>query len=45
MKPILFPVAVITLSLGAAGAYLFDGDWKRAVYWVAGAVMIAVVTF
>ena len=41
----LFPALLIVLDLGAALAYAVEGDWRRAVYWTAAAVLTAVVTF
>ena len=39
------PVLMIAISVGAAIVYGFDGDYRRAVYWIAAAVITAVVTF
>lgn len=36
---------MIALSVGAAGVYAFDGDWRRVVYWLAAAALTASVTF
>jgi hypothetical protein len=33
------------LSIGAALVYGAGGDWRRAVYWCAAAVITAAVTF
>lgn len=41
----LFPAALIALNLCAAVAYGTAGDWRRAVYWIAAAVLTTVVTF
>lgn len=40
-----FPVAIIALNLGAAAFYLWEGDWRKVVYWAAAAVLTAAVTF
>ena len=40
----LFPIAQIFLSLGAAAVYAFAGDWKHVTYWLAAAILTAVVT-
>ena len=40
-----FPAALIVLNLGAVVAYGLEGDWRRAIYWGAAAVLTAVVTF
>ncbi len=39
-----FPIAIITLNVGAAVVYGIVGDWKRAVYWAAAAVITIAVT-
>jgi hypothetical protein len=41
----IFPTLLIVLDLGAAGFYGLDLDWKRAIYWIAAAVLTACVTF
>ncbi len=41
----LFPGIMIVLSLCAAGAYLAEGDYRRAIYWVAAAVLTTTVSF
>lgn len=40
----LLPAAMILMSIGAATAYAFDGDWRRALYWSAAAVITVSVT-
>lgn len=45
MSKYLFPVVLIALDLGAAAIYGFDGDIKKAIYWVAAAVLNICVTF
>jgi hypothetical protein len=40
-----FPTLLIILDLGAAGTYLWYTDWRRAIYWLAAAVLTATVTF
>ncbi len=37
----LFPATLIVLDLGAAVAYGVEGDWRRAVYWLAPRVVEA----
>ena len=39
------PVIMIALSIGAGGIYALQGDWRRAVYWLAASVLTASVTF
>lgn len=41
----IFPSTMIVLDLCAAGVYLFGGDVKKAVYWIAAAVLNMCVTF
>lgn len=43
----ILPTYMIVLSLGASAVYALsaDGDWRRSVYWLAGAVLNAVVTW
>lgn len=45
MNKYIFPLLLIALDVGAAAIYLFDGDIKKAVYWVAAAVLNVCVTF
>jgi hypothetical protein len=41
----LFPSIQIGLSVAAACAYAWDGDWRRTIYWAAASVLTAAVTF
>lgn len=41
----IFPVLLMLLDVGAAIVYATDGDWKKAIYWVAAAVLNTAVTF
>ena len=41
----VFPATTMTLNVLAAVSYGFNGDWRRAVYWAAAAVLTASVTF
>ena len=45
MSPKIFPTLLILLDLGASGVYAFHADWRRAIYWLAAAVLTATVTF
>lgn len=46
IKPeLIFPVLLILLDVGASVVYLANGDWKKAIYWVAAAVLNITVTF
>lgn len=40
-----FPVVLMVIDLCASVAYLFEGDYRRAVYWFAAAVLTGSVTF
>ena len=39
------PTGLIVLDLGASAIYTFAGDWRRAIYWFAAAVLTSCVTF
>ena len=39
------PATMILLDVGAALVYAFDADVRRAIYWLAAAVLTAAVTF
>jgi len=41
----LFPGLIILESLGASIMYGFAGDYRRMIYWFAGAVITSSVTF
>lgn len=41
----LFPTLLIALDLGAATVYALEGDWRRATYWLAAAVLTTTVTW
>ena len=40
----LFPTVQCLICLGAAGVYGYQRFWLHSVYWVAAAVITAVVT-
>ena len=40
-----FPAALIVLDVGAAVVYAMEPDIRRAIYWLAAAVLTTVVTF
>ena len=40
-----FPTALIVLDILASLVYLYYGDWRRFIYWMAAAVLTASVTF
>lgn len=41
----IFPLLLILLDVGAAIIYALQKDYKKAVYWIAAAVLNAAVTF
>jgi len=41
----LFPTAILALSLCAAVVYLTQGDFRRGIYWLFAAGIVATVTF
>ena len=45
MKKYIFPLALIILDFAAAIVYAIQKDYKKAIYWVAAAVLNITVTF
>lgn len=45
MNKYIFPITLIVLDVLAAGVYLFNGDIKKTIYWIAAAVLNVCVTF
>ena len=46
MKPTyFFPIAMIAMHVGAAIMCVVNKEHKKAVYWIAAAVLNAAVTF
>lgn len=41
----ILPIAMILLDIGAAAVCLWHRDHRRAVYWLAAAVLNLTVTF
>lgn len=41
----IFPIALIACDVGAGVVSAVSGDLRRAVYWLAAAVLNAAVTF
>lgn len=35
----------MTLDFGASIVYLFNGDYRKAIYWLAAATLTITVTF
>lgn len=44
-KEYIFPVLLIALDIGAGGVNRCGPDWRKAIYWLAAAVLNAAVTF
>lgn len=44
-KEYIFPLILILFDVCAAIVYGTSGDWKKAIYWLAAAVLNAAVTF
>lgn len=40
----VFPILGMCLNLLATVSYAFEGDWRRAVYWLAAATITLMVT-
>lgn len=45
IKKYIFPAILIILQIGAGICSVAAGDYKKIVYWIAAAVLNAVVTF
>lgn len=45
MSKYIFPSILIALDFGAAVVFAVGGDLKKAVYWIAAAVLNICVTF
>lgn len=45
MSPKVFPTVLIVLDVCAAAVYGIDGDLRRAIYWIAAAVLTTTVTY
>lgn len=45
MTKYIFPVSLIILDVCAAIVYMCGGDIKKAIYWIAAAVLNVCVTF
>ena len=44
-KAQILPTVLIVLDLGAAAVYLWQKDYRRALYWFFAAALTATVTF
>ena len=45
MNKYIFPLLLIILDVCAGVVYMFNADFKMAVYWIAAAVLNICVTF
>jgi hypothetical protein len=45
VNPRTFPTVLIVLDLAACLVYAAGGDWRKAVYWLAAAVLTITVTY
>ncbi len=45
MSPKLFPSVLIVLQVASSVVYFHSGDARRTIYWLAGSVITAAVTF
>jgi hypothetical protein len=41
----IFPLILIALDVAAAVVYAVHGDWKKAIYWSAAAVLSVTAVF
>lgn len=41
----IFPLVLIILDVCAGVVCFYTGDWKKAIYWIAAAVLNWAVTF
>lgn len=45
ISPKALPILMIVLDIAAAFVYASNKDWRHTVYWAAGALMVACITF
>ena len=45
IDPRILPTLLMVIDVLAAVVYVFDGDWRRVVYWLAAATLTGVVTW
>ena len=41
----ILPTALIVIDVFAAGVYLWNGDIRKVIYWIAAAVLTGAVTY
>lgn len=44
-KEQILPTILIIIDLLSSAGYISVGDWRRAIYWIAAAVLTFTVTF
>lgn len=42
---LVFPTALVTLDVAAAAVYLWHGDVRHFIFWIAAATLTATVTY
>ncbi len=45
ISPKLFPTIMIVLDLVAAVVWLYHGDMRKCVYWIAAGILTITVTY
>lgn len=45
VNPRLLPTLLIIIDIGAAAVWATHGDWRKAIYWIAAAILTATVTY
>ena len=41
----IFPSVLMALDIRAGLVHAWDGNWRKAIYWLAAATLTATVTF
>jgi hypothetical protein len=41
----VLPIILILIDVGASAVYAYNGDYKRAVYWISAGLLTTTVTF
>ena len=44
-RTMIFPSVLMTLDIRAGLVHAWDGNWRKAIYWLAAATLTATVTF
>ena len=45
MNPRFFPTVLMVLDVCAGVVWACQGDWRKAIYWIAAAVLTYTVTY